>query len=175
LQKFGISLKPLGPLPASAEDELRSQLLQTGIKGTDPQLPRVGLLIQRVNDVVHLVILLGTGSQDEIATLADLREAVNIHFVQVEAGHARGHQFRHHFANPAAVGHPHRFRHPESFRLAGLANHRAAVRGKGEHAVDLVGQLSIATAGNSSLVDSQAGPKCSSVKGLTEGMTGASA
>jgi hypothetical protein len=67
--------------------------------------------------------------------------------VNVEAGDARGHEFRHDFADAATVGHPHRFRHPEAFGLRRFPNYRTAVRREGKHTVDFVGQLGILEGG----------------------------
>ncbi len=123
------------PLPSK---KIRAELLQPIVERRDPQRPGDAQRLERVDQVVDLVVVAGPAGAHVRARGLDGLEAIEVQLVGVEAGVAVGDPVGHDPTDAAAVGQPHRLGDPGAAHRARLAHDREAVGREREHAVERV-------------------------------------
>src|SRR5439155_24086476 len=109
-----VGLVPLWPLPARALEEHRPQRLLAVVKGSQAEFARPFHRLRRVDDVVHLAIVLGsTGAQVRAGERMRV-EAVEIFFAEVEVRETFHHPLGHGARRPHAVRDPDGLTSPEA-------------------------------------------------------------
>jgi hypothetical protein len=116
--------------------EERTQFPLPRMEGTEPQVTRRCLGLQRMQHVVDLdEVLLGRLADVGRGRL-DLVEPVHVAAVQRDRAATVHQQLRHGTGDTGGVSHPHRLGDPEAGHVRGLADQRPAVRGEREDAVE---------------------------------------
>src|SRR5262249_22044115 len=102
----GVRLEPLGALPASALEEDGAEVGEPPVERRGAQTARVLHLLERVDDVIHLDVLLAGAGSDEPRLERVGGEAVEVALVQVEARSALGDRLGDDAADAAGMGDP---------------------------------------------------------------------
>ena len=131
-----VDVEPLRPLEALALEELGAQLLELLVERRGPQRPGHAQGLERVDEVVHLVVVAGAAGTHVGARRLDRLEAVDVHLVDVEARVAVGDPVGHDPTDPAAVGDPHGLGDPRAADARGRTHDREPVGGEREHPVE---------------------------------------
>ena len=132
----GVRLEPLGALPPRTGDELGAELAVPLVEGREPELPRAGHLLARMEDVVHLPVLLLPALEHVGRRRHERVEAVGIGLGHVDRGLAAHDPLGDVLAEPAGVRHPHGLADPHAPNRRRLPDDRARVRREREHPVD---------------------------------------
>ena len=131
-----VDVEPLRPLEALALEELGAELLELLVERRGPQRPGHAQGLERVDEVVHLVVVAGAAGTHVGARRLDRLEPVDVHLVDVEARVAVGDPVGHDPTDPAAVGDPHGLGDPRPADARGRTHDREPVRGEREHPVE---------------------------------------
>ena len=174
-QQRAVRLEPLRTFPSGAGEALRAERRVPLVERRQPELPRRGHLLERVQDVVDLAVLLRAASPHVRRRRLERVEPVRVGLGQVVAGLAVHHPLGDLLSHPAAVRDPHRLADPESADVRRLADDRAGVRREREHPVDRPSGIARVAGdrrapGSSRSVSRSAATKSAGVNGISDGI-----
>ena len=130
VQQAGVGVVPLRTLPARVLEEDRAEFLLARVEGGEAQVARMVHLLARVDDVVHLAVLLGGARSDVGAAVGVGMEAQDVALAQVGCRLPIRYPLRDGPAHSPGVRYPDGLGGPESADVGGLSKHGEAVVGE---------------------------------------------
>ena len=131
---------PLGTLPSRVLKEDGTQFPLPRIERRQAKVARVGYLLERVDDVVHLAVLLCSPSADVGAAVRVRMKAPYVALSQIAGRLAICNPLSNRLANAASVRNPDGLRRPEPADLRRFAEYGKSIGSKREEAVELTRQ-----------------------------------